>query len=50
MPMWKARSRATSTSVIAITGVPSTIMMLVAYFDQKNSGRRDQVMPGARMR
>ena len=35
---------------MASTGVPSTMMMLVAYIDQTNSGRRNQVRPGARMR
>jgi hypothetical protein len=35
--------------VIASTGVPSTMMMLVAYIDQTNSGMRNQVMPGARI-
>ncbi len=33
-----------------ITGVPSRMMMLVAYIDQMNSGKRNQVRPGARMR
>ena len=36
-----------SASVMASTGVASTKMMLVAYIDQMNSGRRNQVMPGA---
>jgi hypothetical protein len=36
--------------VIAITGVPSGMMMLVAWCDHTNSGRRLQVIPGARMR
>ena len=30
MPMWKARSRATSASVMATTGVPSTWIREVA--------------------
>src|SRR2546423_9395793 len=40
----------TRVSVIAKTGVPNRKMMLVAYIDQMNSGRRHQVIPGARMR
>ena len=32
---------------MATTGVPSMMMMLVAYIDQMNSGRRNHVMPGA---
>ncbi len=36
--------------MIAITGVPSTITSAVAYSAQMNSGRRNHVMPGARMR
>ena len=50
MPKWKTRSTATSRIVIASTGVPSTMIRLVAYIDQMNSGSRNQVMPGARMR
>ena len=49
MPTWKRRSRASRKSVIASTGVPSTMMMLVAYMDHRNSGMRNQVMPGARI-
>ena len=33
-----------------MTGVPSTMIRLVAYIDQMNSGIRNQVMPGARIR
>ena len=36
--------------MIASTGVPSTKIRLVAYIDQRNSGMRNHVMPGARMR
>ena len=36
--------------MIAITGVPSTLIRLVAYVDQMNSGMRNHVMPGARIR
>ena len=50
MPMPVARSTATSSRVMAMTGVPSSMMMLVAYIAQMNSGRRNQVRPGARMR
>ena len=35
--------------MIVITGVPSSMMMLVAYIAQMNSGRRNQVKPGARI-
>jgi hypothetical protein len=50
MPTWKTRSAAmASSSVIASTGVPSTMIRLVAYIDQTNSGSRNQVMPGARI-
>ena len=38
------------TSVIASTGVASSCTMLVAYIAQTNSGSRNQVSPGARMR
>jgi len=44
------RSTPTSTIVIAMTGVPSTKIRLVAYVDQRNSGIRNHVIPGARMR
>jgi len=37
-----------SVSDIASTGVASTITMLVVYMAHTNSGRRNQVMPGAR--
>ena len=50
MPRWSSRSAATSSRVMAITGVPSTMTRLVAYMDQMNSGSRNQVRPGARMR
>jgi hypothetical protein len=33
---------------MASTGVANTITMLVAYMAQANSGRRNQLMPGAR--
>ena len=49
MPIARARSTPTSTSVMASTGVPSIKMMLVAYIDQTNSGSRNQVIPGARI-
>ena len=34
---------------MAMTGVPSTKIRLVAYMAQINSGSRNQVMPGARI-
>ena len=34
---------------MAMTGVASTMMRLVEYIDQMNSGSRNQVMPGARI-
>ncbi len=34
---------------MAITGVPRMKMMLVAYIAQIKSGKRNQVMPGARI-
>ena len=34
---------------MASTGVPSTMIRLVAYSAQTNSGRRNQVIPGARI-
>ena len=40
----------TSTIVIATTGVPRIITRLVAYCAQTNSGSRNHVRPGARMR
>ena len=49
-PTRSTRSTISSTSVIASTGVASMMTMLVAYIDQTNSGRRNQVRPGARMR
>ena len=42
------RSTPISSSVIASTGVASTRIRLVAYIAQTKSGRRNQVMPGAR--
>ncbi len=36
--------------MIARTGVPRTMIKLVAYIDQRNSGMRNHVMPGARIR
>ena len=50
MPRCSERSATTSTSVIATTGVPRIMTRLVAYCAQTNSGSRNQVMPGARMR
>jgi hypothetical protein len=38
----------TSRSDIASTGVASTMTMLTVYIAHTNSGRRNQVMPGAR--
>ena len=35
---------------MATTGVPRSMMMLVAYMAQMNSGSRNHVMPGALMR
>ena len=35
---------------MAITGVPSRMTRLVAYSAQTNSGRRNHVSPGARIR
>src|SRR5258708_37255944 len=43
------RSRPTRRSVMAMTGVPRIKMMLVAYCAQINRGRRNQVIPRARM-
>jgi hypothetical protein len=40
---------AISIKVIASTGVAKTRIRLVAYIDQMNSGRRNQVIPGARI-
>ncbi len=34
---------------MAMTGVPRMKMMLVAYIAQMKSGKRNQVMPGARI-
>ena len=50
MPTRSTRSTISITSVMASTGVASMITTLVAYIDQTNSGRRNQVSPGARMR
>ena len=36
--------------MIASTGVPSTMIRLVAYIDQRKSGIRNHVIPGARIR
>jgi hypothetical protein len=47
--MWNRRSSASSRIVIAITGVPSSMMMLVAYCAQMNSGSRNHESPGARI-
>ena len=33
-----------------MTGVPRTLIRLVAYVDQMNSGSLNQVIPGARIR
>ena len=35
--------------MIASTGVPSTMIRLVAYIAHMNSGKRNHVMPGARI-
>src|SRR5947207_15068059 len=50
MPSCAMRSMATRARAMATTGVPSKKMTLVAYMDQMNKGRRNQVRPGARMR
>ena len=34
---------------MASTGVPSTLIRLVAYIDQRKSGIRNHVRPGARI-
>ena len=34
---------------MASTGVASTMIMLLAYCDQTKSGKRNQVIPGARI-
>jgi hypothetical protein len=49
MPICTKRSIARSRTVIATTGVPRIITRLVAYWAQTNSGRRNQVIPGARI-
>ena len=49
MPMPKARSTPNNTRVIDSTGVASTMIRLVAYCAHTNSGRRNQVSPGARI-
>ena len=41
-------SRPISASVMASTGVASTMTRLTAYIDQTNSGSRNHVMPGMR--
>ena len=50
MPTCTTRSIISITSVIASTGVASNCTRLVAYIAHTNSGRRNQVRPGARMR
>ena len=47
--MWRTRSSANSSRVMATTGVPKIIIKLVAYWAHIKSGRRNQVMPGARI-
>ena len=47
--MPKMRSMPISIRVIASTGVAKTSIRLVAYIAQMNSGRRNQVIPGARI-
>ena len=49
MPTRSIRSTATRATAMASTGVPNTMIMLVAYIDQTKRGKRDQVIPGARM-
>ena len=49
MPTCVIRSTASSRIVIARTGVPSTMMRLVAYCAQTKSGMRSQVIPGQRI-
>ncbi len=48
--MPKARSKMTSTRVIATIGVARICTQAVAYSAQTNSGIRCHVMPGARRR
>jgi len=49
MPTPVRRSMPTRASVMATTGVARTIITLVAYKLQQNSGSRNQVIPGARI-
>ena len=48
MPMLIVRSTTSSISVIASTGVASTWISAVLYSAHRNSGMRNQVMPGGR--
>src|SRR6185437_774021 len=48
MPTCAMRSSPISDSVIASTGVASTITTLTAYMPHTNSGSLNQVMPGIR--
>ncbi len=49
MPTPKMRSSPSSKMLTASTGVPRMKIVLVAYSDHRNKGRRNQVRPGARM-
>jgi hypothetical protein len=46
--MPNSRSAMIRIMLVDRTGVASTMTRLVAYMAQTNSGRRNQVMPGAR--
>ena len=48
MPKLNSRSRISSSSVMPSTGVARIWMIAVAYSAQRNSGMRNQVMPGGR--
>src|SRR5688500_20205469 len=49
MPTRAKRSIASRRTVMATTGVPRIMTRLVAYCAHTNSGRRYQVVPGARI-
>src|SRR3954463_8927712 len=49
MPTPATRSMMSRRTVMAITGVPSSWMKLVAYSDHTNSGSRPHVIPGHRI-
>ncbi len=49
MPTRNTRSSTISPSVTATTGVPRTMIRLVAYWAQTNRGSLNQVIPGARI-